>query len=240
MTPKEILEETRSILSDTNRSYPVTDGILYGRMNARHRELFSMAAMWNEEYFGRVVRAPLRKDGCVDLTDLEDGKLWPIERVDHVEIAQEGKNPFGYERDDKVTICKASERFRHFQPRVTIRSHLMEPVKDVYPSDSGGSDKLHDLEGVESLRIWYSRRPRKIDGRGFVNGKPEEVEIGDPWEWLLVWDLVRHVIKVTTVEEGEEKDPVFLMAVRSEEALLASFEAHVKGYSAGAEAINEG
>ena len=232
MTPENAIYEARTFLANTSDHYPVTDAILYARLNARQRQLFAMASMWNREYYGEQVFAPLNDEGCIDLDDLEtdDDHLWPIERVDRIEVATAPRNS-DYEVGTEVTIVHAHERFSHLKPRVTIRSHVIMAVQDDFPSQRGPYE----------LCLWYSRRPRQINRAGIVEGnkRQEDLEIGDPWDWLLVWDLVKSMINRITKEEAGETNAVWQYASISEQTLLEAYEEHVRGYAYRAEVITD-
>lgn len=234
LTPDDIIEEVRTFLPNTNEAFPVTDAMLYLRMSDRQRRLFSIAAEESESYFGVRVTAP--PDGnCVDLNDLEKDDEHAIASVDLIEIADPGSS--AYLRNQEVTIVDADERFAgHFKPRVTIRSHLIEGV-DEEVEDSGGRRIVNDLAGVAQLRVWYSRFPLPINGLGQVNGKMQEVEIGSPWDRLLIYDLVKSLIKSTARDDAEKNDPLWKMAHMAEEELVEEFKAHVKAFAGGTERI---
>lgn len=250
MTPSEIIEEARTCLHGTDHTWPVNEAFLHMRINARQRQLFTLPVLWkNLEYFGKQVTAPL-VDGCVDLMDLEGTELWPIESIDRIEVASPGTSR--YKHDRKVTIVKASERFDHHAPRVTIRSHFIEEVQTTVREEDGSTMTVGDLEGVDEIRIWYSRRPKTINGLGkvrllvedesgveTVEQRVQDVEIGDPWDWLLVHDLVKSIIKRTAQDDAEEDDPSWQLADEAEKELLALFQAHVKGFTHGMEMNTE-
>lgn len=229
MTPEETIKEAQSFLANTSDHYPVTEAILYSRINARQRQLFAIASTWNREYYGEQVTADLDENGCIDLDDLEsdDDNLWPIERVDRVEVLTSQK----WDPGTHVTICNAYERKSHVAPRVTIRSHILSSAE---PSDFDGP-------GSHTLCIWYSRRPRAIDRAGIVRGnqRQEELEIGDPWDWLLVWDLVKSLIKRTAHDEEPRGDPLWDYANMCEQQLMEAYEQHVRGYAYRAEVVTD-
>ena len=236
MRPVEIIKEARTYAPDTNDSFPVTEATLYARINARQRQLFALASSWNQEYYGRSVLSSL-SNGCVDLDKLEDTKLWPIETVDRVEIADPGDSE--WRKNTVVTICRADEQREHLPPRMLLRSHTLQAVDDLATDEDGETRTTSDLEGVSKVRIWYSRRPRTIDGRGDVQSRTEDVEIGDPWEWLLVWDLVKSLTKRVAQTDTQKDAPVVLMARESEVELLNLFRSHVTQYARSTEHIGE-
>ena len=248
MTPDQAIAEARSFVGDTGPQYPVTDSMLYARINANQRHWFAKAASWNREYFGETVDADMDEDGCLDLSNLEGTDLYPIESVDQVEVLRSGTTD--YPPGTKVTICRADERLMHDAPRCTIRSHTLAGVTYHERTAGGGSKEVRDLSGVEAIRIWYSRRPRSIDGRGWtIIGRDDkddslvwaeqDLEIGDPWDWLIVWDLVATLIGRTATVDGNMKSPVLAMAEQAAAELEAIFEQHVRGYTYGREQITE-
>jgi len=249
VTPDEIIYEARSFVGDASSRYPVTDAMLYARISTRQRQLFAEAATVNREYYGQLVDANVDDDGCIDLTDLEGTGMHPIESVDQVEILSPGNRDWRVRQ--KVTICRADERHMHDPPRCTIRSHTLAGVMDHVALPDGDTRERNDLKGVESVRIWYSRRPRAIDGEGLridmidENGDPvreteqKPVEIGDPWHWLLVWDLVQSLVGRTVTEDGEQKAGVVMLAKDAEAELFEIYKRHVAGYTYGRETVTE-
>ena len=241
MTPQDIIDEAQTFVPDTSDAFPVPEWVSFQRINARQRQLFALAASWDEEFFGRRIKVGLDAGYCVDLSRVESEKVAPIELIDRVEICGLGDpHPHGYELGDTVTVCAARERHRHVKPRAMIRSKLLEGVSE---RDGETLELVNDLEGVTQIRIWYSRGSRAIDGEGKVKlsaGPVErDVEIGDPWEWLLVWDLVKSLVGRTAKDDAEQKNPVWVLADNQEKMLIETFKTHVMGFADVTEHITD-
>lgn len=218
MTPDDIIDFAQGIVSDYTDNYPTTKSVMYQRINIRQNELFALVASWDKEYYGVHATAELDSSGCADLAAMREAGIFPIERVDRVEILDRGTNE-NVDNGDEVNIVPAYDTKGHIAPRATLRSHIL-----------GQYDT--DLQGVVSLRIFYSRQPKEIDFKGLVGGERNQpVEIPSPWHALLAWDLARDLIRRAPGMDIEKRMPSLEMIAAVETEVLAGFENHVRGFA---------
>jgi len=187
---------------------------MYRRLSVRQQQLFARAAAINPEYYGVCAVAPL-SNGAVDLKDLGD----PVYRADslsRIEIADKGTS--GYANGDEVHVVALTDPDAALPPRVTVRNGVVAQVGT-------------DLNGVVSLRVFYSRLPLSIG----PNDGSKELELLDPFQELLVVDLARYLVEHTLGLDATLRGQALPLLEAEEKDLLALFDAHVKAYTAAAE-----
>ena len=213
MKPIEILEGAISICSDFTEHYPTSKPVMYRRMNQRQQELFSMASSWDRDFYGICATVTLDSNKRADLEDLEeDSGVFEIDMVDDVRTPDPDNK--------RVHIVPLYDVENHLPPRMTLRSHRLEPVGN-------------DMEGITQVLVYYSRRPKTIKSNGLLAGDTEQVdvELESPFDDLLIWDLVRDLLRRTIKMETQARAAVLVMISEVEAGLLASFEKHVTGFA---------
>lgn len=208
MTPEQIARAAMGICSDYTDGFPTTRKIMYQRISARQRELFAHIATIDPEFYGFEAVVEV-KDGAADIGALEQsGDVYPVERIQEVLIEDEGESAERVQ-GERVALIRATDAHAFPAPRATYRSGIIRGVAG-------------DLDGVASLLVYYSRRPRSIgpDGSG-------EIELLEPYQYLLVFDLARDLIRRTIGIEGERRVAALQMIEAAERELLQGLEQHI-------------
>lgn len=209
MTPEQIVVAAMGICSDYTDSYPTTRSIMYQRISARQRELFAHIATLDPEFYGAEAVVEV-VDGAANIGALEQsGDVYPVERIQLVQIEDPGQSVVRV-AGEGVTLVRATDAHAFFPPRATYRSGVIRGVED-------------DLDGVASILVYYSRRPRTIgpDGAG-------EIELLEPFQYLLVYDLSRDLILRTVGIEGDKKAAALAMIERAEKELMEGLAEHIR------------
>ncbi len=207
MTPEEIVVAALGIMADYTDSYPTTRAIMYRRISARQRELFAHIATLDPEFYGEEIVAELTS-GALNVAALEESEdVYPVERVEDVYV--EGVGTSLRTAGERVTLVPATDSAAYLAPRATYRSGVIRGVGT-------------DLDGVASLRLYYARRPRSIgaDGSGTI-------ELLEPFQDLLIYDLARDLVRRTVGLEGAQKAAVVGMMDEAEKQLLDSLGQHI-------------
>lgn len=207
MTPEQICVAAMGICSDYTDSYPTTRSIMYQRISSRQRELFAHIATIDPEFYGAEVVAEV-VDGALNIGALEQsGDVYPVERIEEVRIEEPGDSEL--EAGARVSLVLVTDIEASLPPRATLRSGVIRQV---------GSE----LAGVESLLVYYSRRPRTIgpDGSGTI-------ELLEPFQFLLVYDLAKDLIRRTVGIEGAAKAASFELLDRVEKELTDALGEHI-------------
>lgn len=211
MTADEIRRAALGVVSDYTDNYPTTKATAFKRISVRQRELWLMASKWEPEYTGASATGVLDGNGDVDLLLMENHDTFRAENIGIVEINDKGTSD--YSTGDRITVIRAGEAHAHLAPRMTLRDRMLRQVGT-------------DLDGVTSITVHYSRLPDTIgsDGSGTI-------ELVEPFDYLLVWDLAADLIRRTIDMDGERKAAALSVVSKAEAALLQSFQAHVQSYA---------
>ena len=218
MLPDQIIDEAESLCTDYGVTHPTTRSVMYTRINQCQRRLFANVAEVDTEYYGLQVRVRLDSAMCADLSKIREatGAL-PIERIDDVRIAE---SVHADQIGKRVRIVPLNDAEAHqVPPRATIRSHAFAGFGD-------------DLAGVSQVDIYYTRCPRTIRRDGLVEGAEAqiEVELESPWDFLLVWDLVAHLITLAPQLDKERKELLMELVMARFNSLRKEYLAHVVGF----------
>ena len=100
----------------------------------------------------------------------------------------------------------------HLPPRVTLRDRLLQVVDE-------------DIDDGEELTVHYSRTASGISAGS------DAVEIQPPYDWLLVWDLARYLLRRTASIDAETKAHILGVIKSSEDEMLEAYMGFVRGYS---------
>lgn len=207
MTPEDVVIAALGMCADFGANVPTTRSVMYQRISMRQRELVAHVATLDPEFYGAEIVAEVQ-DGAVNVGALEQsGDVYPVERIEEVRIENPGTSL--YDEGQRVTLVRVGDFEAALPPRATYRSGVLRQVGD-------------ELDGVESLLIYYSRRPRTIgpDGSG-------EIEFLEPFQGLLVYDLAKDLIRRTTGIEGAARQAAFQVLDAAEKELLASLAEHI-------------
>lgn len=219
MTAEEAVLAALSQVADfTDVSPPRT--VLYRRLSVRQQQLFSEVANWNADFFGVCAIGEIINGEC-NLRDLISGDATPppggvvpqpVLRFDRIEISDSGTS--GYPNGQEVNVVTLNDsEGATLPPRATIRSGVLKQV---------GAE----LMGVAALEFYYSRRPLPVASGG------QELEIPEPFDQLLVFDLAKYLVGYApsgVVAEASESLLAILGAQETE--LLGEFRAYVTSFT---------
>ncbi len=211
MTVDEIVDAALERSLEFGVNWSGARSSMYRRVGLKQMQLFALAAQRNPEYFGVCATAALDPQGKVDLADLEDAPaLLAASAIQRVEIADPGTST--YAAGTEVNIIDLDDPDADYPPRATLRNFVIAGY---------GSD----LNGVVSLKVWYSYRPRPL---GPDDGKTE-IELPLAYQQLLVIDLTRWLILKTVTLDHRLAIAEILTA--EETPILEQFLREVQTYA---------
>lgn len=190
---------------------PQNRALAYYRIGKRQQELFAMAAKINSEYFGVCASGNL-SGGALDLTDTTD-PVPAIEQLDRIEVL----NPGTHETlvaGDEINPVPLNDQGIAFPPRVTIRDRVIRAVGT-------------DLDGVTSIRVYYSKVPLALNHEDADTA----LELPEQFQGLLVVDLARDMVRRAKGIEPVQKAPWIAQLSEEEKPELDSFLEHVQSYA---------
>lgn len=205
MTPEEARKLAYAFLADWGVEIPNTPhALIYNRMSARQREIFSWIGTIDPDFAGECAVAAL-SGGDVNLNTLEDLEAgpYPIEAIQVIRVEDPGTSAFPV--GTRVRIVRGDD-YRQVPPRATLRSNILRDVEG-------------DLAEVASVKIWYVRRPKPISVEGVGT-----IELPEPWHDLISLDVARFILTRGPGEYG----PVLEKLNALEEQRMASLEAHIR------------
>lgn len=211
VTPEDIVLQALARAMEFSDRVPTTRAVLYRRIGVRQQHLVSLANREAPDYFGVAVDAPLT-NGTLSLATITNN-LAEIEAVHRLEIAEAGTS--SYSVGDEVHIVSSQDVEVEFPPRVTLRTFVIRQVGN-------------DLAGVNSLRVYYARRPALL---GPADGKTPLV-LPEAFQELLVVDLARELAKKALRIDPDIRQAHIALLDAEEEELLAAYLAHVRGFAA--------
>ncbi|MCK5652011.1 MAG: hypothetical protein KAJ42_11565 [Gemmatimonadetes bacterium] len=218
MTYDEIVEHAKERGLFFGMTFPTTNRVLFRRIEIRQQEIFSQAARVNPDYFGVSASGPLDAEFRVNLADLDVSvDVDPAANLTRVEIEDGGTHPTLVE-GDQVNVVPFTDIEADLAPRMTLRNFILQGVGT-------------DLVGVASVSIFYGYRPENkaqpFDGF-------ENAELPDPYQELLVIDLMKWVLKQTLGMDVEGKATA-IAALGEEEAEMSGAFLTEVGDFAGAQ-----
>jgi hypothetical protein len=196
------LARARQYTSEVNENR----ALIYARIGVRQQELFALAGKINPDYFGVCAHAPV-STGSVNLNTIADPVPTP-DLIQRIEIYDAGTS--AYAVGDEVFPVTLHDQGSAFPPRVIVRDRVMYGV-------------ANDLDGVDEVRIYYSRLPASIG----PTDKTVTVELPEPHQMLLVVDAERDIYRRSVTAP----EPHMARASADEAALLDAFRAHVSTYA---------
>lgn len=207
MTTSEAREMAYGILGRYGVDVPtIPHALIYNRMSIRQREIFSWISNLDPDFYGECATAAL-VNGDVDLNVLEgkaDPSPYPIESIQVVRVEDPGSS-LTLTAGDRVRLVRADD-FRQVPPRMTLRSMVLRDV--------GG-----DMAGVNTIKIWYTRRPRVIGNDG-----TDELELPEPWHDLIALDAAQFILQRTDGDHGG----IIQTLKADEQERMQSLATHVK------------
>jgi hypothetical protein len=219
-TVDELVDQALARALEFGDGFPSTRSLLYRRLGVRQQQLFATAARVNPEYFGTSTVRNVDPTGTVDLKTLGDpnapNPVPAVETISRIEIADPGTS--GLNPGTEINIVPLTDPDAAFPPRVTIRDGIIRQVGN-------------ELQGVTSIRIYYSRRPFRI---GPTDGN-REIELPEPFHELLVVDLARWMLRKQATIPTEVRQIALAALDAEEQEMLANFLASVKEITTPAE-----
>lgn len=215
MTYDEIIENAKSRSLDFGATFPTTKRVLYRRIEIRQQELFSAAARVNPDYFGVSATGTLDAEGNVDIKDQQaSADVDPAANITRVEVEDAGTHPV-LVSGDEVHIVSLNDVRAALPPRMTLRNFVLRQVGT-------------DLAGVVSVCAFYGYRPENkttpLDGS-------ETAELPDVFQELLVYDIVKFLLKQTLDMDVATKTGALALLDTEESEMSASFVAEVTDYA---------
>jgi hypothetical protein len=182
----------------------MTESVLLNHMNQRQGELFEWIATIDPEFHGVDELAPV-VGGKVDLVALEGSGAPLIGHLQHIAVGDGGTS--SHSEGAKVRIVRVDDP-RELPPRVTLRNRVLSQVGD-------------DLQGVASLRLYYSWRPRPISPSGDT-----VLSLPDGFGDLLSYAVARFVL-MRDIQTAQS--PAYAYYSDEETKRLTALEAFVRG-----------
>lgn len=209
MTAEETVRLILARAMEFTDSFPTTRTLLWRRIEQRQQYLFAVASYANPDFFGVCAIAPVA-DGMVSLTSMSP-PVDQAQRLTRIEIKDPGETSYAVGlRVNVVDIDDADSMMD--APRVTVRGHVIRDVAG-------------ELEGVESIEVYYSRRP------GPIEGPDTEIQVPDPFGELLVIDGARELVKKTLSMAPESRTAAVALLDAEEQPLFEAWLEHVRTYA---------
>lgn len=212
MTIQQVLDNAKARCAELGVEFPATRSLLIDRISQTQQDVFAMGAQWNPDYFGTCIVGTL--DGlAIDVLAILDPLEIP-ETITRIEIADPGSSEWS--AGDEVSVVTLSDRdHATIPPRVTVRRKLISSVGT-------------DLNGVNSLRIFYSPCPLPIDPAA-VDVNTKRIEIPRPHDRIVALDLTLYLLdKIPNPTDAVTAGKAATQAELT--AALAKFESHVRSY----------
>jgi hypothetical protein len=138
------------------------------------------------------------------------------EVISRIEVEDPGTS--GLVAGTEIAIVPLTDPSAAFPPRVTVRNGVIRQVDT-------------DLAGVTSIRVYYSRRPFRIDDQDATR----TIALPEPFQELLVVDLARWMLRKEATIPAETRQVALAALDAEEQEMLANFVATVKDATAPAE-----
>lgn len=205
LTYDQMAEQAKIRVGDITNTYPSTKGPMYRRIGITQRKLFVRAAQVNPDYYGRDIVVPIT-NGAADLSLLDEVP----ELVQRVEIADAGTSEHAV--GTEVSVITMTDPSAELSPRATLRNLVLKGVDD-------------DLDGVASLRIWFSHIPAPAAA---TESGATRLELDQPWDTLLEVDLAGWLVGKSTALDAGGRDMALKMFAAEATDLQSEFEAHLR------------
>jgi len=189
---------------------PGTRTSYYARVSLRLQQLYAVAAKLNPEYAGVCVTGEPTPEGDADFRTVmrsEGGMVVGADMIQRVEVADPGGS--GWAPGQEVHIVPLNDPQSAYPPRMVYRDGVLRSV---------GSE----VAGVASLRVFYARRPLPV-----VTGA-QDIDLQHPYDLLLVYDLVQHILRKVGVMTGVPQDAAIASFAQESAQLESGFAEHVQ------------
>jgi hypothetical protein len=221
-TVEELTVQALARCAEYSNSYPTTRSVLYRRLGVRQQQLFSAAARANPEYFGATADGTLDGNGEIALATTGDPRATnPVpnmELISRVEVlASSGEDAPAVGSEINVVAVTDAEAAA-LPPRLTIRGGTFAPVGN-------------DLAQVTQIRVFYSRRPFRLD----YEDEATEVELPEPFHDLLILDLARFTLRKMASLTQEVRQVALAALDAEEQEGMANFIATVQAFTSAVE-----
>lgn len=208
MSVQEAIDKARARVAELGAKVPGTMSLMVQHLSETQQRLFASGAQWNPDYFGTCVVGTL--DGsALDVLAILDPLEIP-ETITRIEIADPGSSTWAVNTEvDPVTL---SDPDSGRPPRCYVRRKIISGVTG-------------ELDGVNSLRIYYSPSPLPLAEADLEH----KLEIPRPHDAILYLDLTLYLLDklpspTDAVAQGRAQVSGEL------ERALAAFESHVRSY----------
>lgn len=210
MTAADIIQAAKDECAAFGVNTPSTNSVYVRRIHARQHQIFALAAQVNPDYYGVCAIGTLEA-GSVStlLLDGQADRPPPAEMIERITIYAPGNSE--YVEGDEVHVVAISEVNVAFPPRAHVRDGVIFGVPG-------------DLDGVTSVRIFYSRQPTPVTGTNSV------IELSDEHAELLVFDLARAMVGYDLGLSAEDRASILDRLTARETDTLDRYKAHIAGY----------
>ena len=219
-TVDDIVTAALSRADDFGTAYPGARSVLYRRLSNRGHQLFALAANINSDFFN-VSAVGTLASGDVSFFSMGESTAGnptfaPL-LVTRVEIADKGTSP--YTNGDEVNIVSHNDGANAAKaPRATIRNDAIVQYGT-------------DLALVTSLRMYYARRPFRLD----PSDGGATVDFPETHEELLVIDLTKWIIRKADNPSVERRSAAQASLDEEEKELLVNFVQEVEQFTSAVE-----
>ncbi|HTJ62156.1 MAG TPA: hypothetical protein VL333_13275 [Candidatus Saccharimonadales bacterium] len=211
MTAEEMAILALARTSEITEHYPATRSTMYRRMGLRQRELMTLAAKANPDYYGVCALSNLDSNTATDLNDIIEPVPTP-ELISLVKIEDPGTSQWA--AGTEINIVPAAQKDCELPPRATLRDLVLQGVDT-------------DLVGVTSVEILYSRIAAAF---GPFDGD-SVLELQAPWDELLVIDLTKHLLGKATRLPQDIQQAAIAALDKEEAPILTAYIDHVTNYA---------
>ncbi len=212
MTVQEAIDNALARCAELGADVPGTRSLMIDRISQTQQDVFASGAQWNPDYFGTCVVGTL--DGmAMDVLAILDPLEIP-ETITRIEIADPGSSEWS--AGDEVSVVTLSDRDNAtIKPRVTVRRKIISSVGN-------------DLNGVNSIRVFYSPCPLPLDPTATAIGD-KRLEIPRPHDRIVPLDLALYLLdKVPSPTAAVVAGKAAIAAELT--MAMAKFESHVRSY----------
>lgn len=208
MTVQEALDDARARCAEIGVEFPGTTSLLVRRMSQMQQRVFAAGAQWNPDYFGACAVGTL-DNSALDVLSIIEPLAIP-ETITRIEIADAGSS--GWATGQEVYPVTLSDRNAGIPPRAMVRNRVIIGVGT-------------DLEGVNSVRLYYSPSPRPLD----PTDVDHHLDVPSPHDAVIPLDLTLYILdKLPTATDLQTKAKASVSAEFME--AWQALESHVRSY----------
>lgn len=207
MNAGEIIDAAMALALEFHPGVPSTKTLLLHRIEARQQQIGAHIADMDPEYLGKSAAAILGVVGSYTQAYALSGLNPKHERVTHVEVLNPGGS--AYVVGKKVSVVPVMDIRAALAPRMHLRDNVLYQVGT-------------DLANVTSLTIHYSKR------FAAVTALASAIEMPEQFQYLLVLDLARHLLRKTISMKPEARTAAIAIVDLEEAELLGDFDRHLE------------